>query len=173
MSVVGPFIYTPSTYYQMEDFAIGQRWISDTETDLGLGTILEVEHRQIAIVFLATGDTRRYAKETAPLTRVVFSVGDSVTSHEGWQLTITALDEDDGVVTYIGTRSDTGEAATLDEGDLDNFLRFRTPRDRLFAGLRTWQDHRSWLDSARTSCQTRDLTRAYRRARALVTSMAG
>ena len=135
MSVVGPFIYTPSTYYQMEDFAIGQRWISDTETDLGLGTILEVEHRQIAIVFLATGDTRRYAKETAPLTRVVFSVGDSVTSHEGWQLTITALDEDDGVVTYIGTRSDTGEAATLDEGDLDNFLRFRTPRDRLFAGL--------------------------------------
>jgi len=82
-------------------------------------------------------DTPRFAHVSRgpPLTRVVFSVGDSVTSHEGWQLTITALDEDDGVVTYIGTRSDTGEAATLDEGDLDNFLRFRTPRDRLFAGL--------------------------------------
>lgn len=119
----------------MEDFAVGQRWISDTETDLGLGTILEVEHRQIAIVFLATGDTRRYAKETAPLTRVAFVVGDSVTSHEGWQLKIAATEVDDGVITYIGTRSDTGETTALDEGDLDNFLRFRTPRDRLFAGL--------------------------------------
>ncbi len=138
---------------QMEDFAVGQRWISDTETDLGLGTILEVEHRQIAIVFLATGDTRRYAKETAPLTRVAFAVGDSVTSHAGWHMTISSLDTEDGVITYFGTRGDTGELTALDEGDLDNFLRFRTPRDRLFAGL---IDGNRWFQLRRQVFEHRD-----------------
>lgn len=137
----------------MEDFAVGQRWISDTETDLGLGTILEVEHRQIAIVFLATGDMRRYAKETAPLTRVAFAAGDTVTSHEGWTLTVSALEVDDGVITYIGLRSDTGETTALDEGDLDNFLRFRTPRDRLFAGL---IDGNRWFNLRRQVFEYRD-----------------
>jgi ATP-dependent helicase HepA len=54
-------------------FTAGQRWISDTESDLGLGTIIEVEHRQITVVFLASGETRIYAKESAPLTRVAFT----------------------------------------------------------------------------------------------------
>lgn len=137
----------------MEDFAVGQRWISDTETDLGLGTIIEVEHRQIAIVFMATGDTRRYAKETAPLTRVAFVAGDTVSSHEGWQLEISSLDVEDGVIAYIGTRRDTGEATVLDEGDLDNFLRFRTPRDRLFAGL---IDGHRWFSLRRDVFEYRD-----------------
>ena len=116
-------------------FTAGQRWISDTESDLGLGTILEVEHRQITVVFLATGETRIYAKETAPLTRVAFMPGDSITSHEGWQLRIERVDDDDGLLTYLGSREDTGESAVLNEAGLDNFLQFRTPRDRLFAGL--------------------------------------
>lgn len=116
-------------------FTAGQRWISDTESDLGLGTILEVEHRQITVVFLATGETRIYAKETAPLTRVAFMPGDSITSHEGWQLRVERVDDDDGLLTYLGSREDTGESAVLNEAGLDNFLQFRTPRDRLFAGL--------------------------------------
>ena len=118
-----------------QEYVAGQRWISDTESDLGLGTILEVEHRQITVVFLATGDTRIYAKETAPLTRVAFQAGDSITSHEGWQLAVEASIEEDGLLTYRGRRIDTGEQAILAESGLDNFLQFRTPRDRLFAGL--------------------------------------
>ncbi len=116
-------------------FTAGQRWISDAESDLGLGTILEVEFRQITVVFLATGETRIYAKETAPLTRVVFQPGDQIASHEGWELKIAKIVDEDGLLTYIGQRLDTEDNAVLNEAGLDNFLQFRTPRDRLFAGL--------------------------------------
>ena len=118
-----------------QEFTAGQRWISDAESDLGLGTILEVEFRQITVVFLASGETRIYAKETAPLTRVAFQSGDRITSHEGWDLQIENVVEEDGLLSYIGVRADTGEKALLNEAGLDNFLQFRTPRDRLFAGL--------------------------------------
>jgi len=136
-----------------DEFTVGQRWISDTETDLGLGTIVEVEFRQVAIVFLATGDMRRYAKETAPLTRVAFTVGDTIASHEGWRLEIAEVLDTEGLLTYRGTRVDTGEPATLEEQDLDNFLRFRTPRDRLFAGL---IDGQRWYMLRRDVFEQRD-----------------
>jgi len=116
-------------------FTAGQRWISDAESDLGLGTVLEVEFRQITVVFLATGETRIYAKETAPLTRVAFQPGDQITSHEGWEMTIEKVIDEDGLLTYVGQRLDNGEPHMLNEAGLDNFLQFRTPRDRLFAGL--------------------------------------
>lgn len=116
-------------------FTAGQRWISDAESDLGLGTVLEVEFRQITVVFLATGETRIYAKETAPLTRVAFQAGDQITSHEGWELRVDNVIDEDGLLTYQGVRTDTFDTAMLNEAGLDNFLQFRTPKDRLFAGL--------------------------------------
>ena len=119
----------------INNFKTGQRWISDTESDLGLGTILEEEFRQVTVLFMATGDTRIYAKETAPLTRVVFAVGDVITSHDDWNLEVTSVVDDDGILTYLGVREDTGEKVSLPESDLNNFIQFRSPRDRLFSGL--------------------------------------
>lgn len=118
-----------------DTFTIGQRWISDTESDLGLGTIIEEEFRHITVLFLATGETRIYAKETAPLTRVQFAVGDIVTSHDDWNLEVKAVSDDAGILTYVGTREDNGENTSLPESELNNFMQFRSPRDRLFAGL--------------------------------------
>ena len=46
---------------------------------------------------------------------------------------IERIDNDEGYLTYHGTRDD-GSAVQLEEIDLDNRLRFNTPRDRLFAG---------------------------------------
>ncbi|MFT4727147.1 MAG: ATP-dependent helicase HepA [Granulosicoccus sp.] len=135
-------------------FSAGQRWISDTESDLGLGTILEVEHRQITVVFLSTGETRIYAKETAPLTRVAFMAGDIIASHEGWQLRITRVEDDDGLLTYFGQREDSGEPGVLNEAGLDNFLQFRTPRDRLFAGL---IDGQRWFSLRRKVFEHRNM----------------
>jgi len=116
-------------------FSTGQRWISDTETDLGLGTVLEVDFRHVTVVFTAVGDTRRYAMETAPLTRVEFSPGDVITSHEGWRLKIQAVTNDENLLFYTGIREDTEETTTIDESKLDHFLQFGSPRERLFAGL--------------------------------------
>ena len=33
------------------NFSLGQRWISDTESDLGLGTVVALEGRQSAFYF--------------------------------------------------------------------------------------------------------------------------
>lgn len=116
-------------------FRAGQRWISDTETDLGLGTVLEAEHRRVTLLFPATGDTRIYATESAPLTRVRFAAGDDVLAREGWTLSVARVDEDGGLLRYVGTRKDTGGASELSETDVDDLLQFGTPRERLFAGL--------------------------------------
>jgi len=116
-------------------FTVGQRWISDTESDLGLGTIIDEELRHITVLFLATGDTRIYSKETAPLTRVLFTPGDIITSHDGWNLSVESVLDEEGILTYLGVREDNGETTQLTEAELNNFLQFRSPRDRLFAGL--------------------------------------
>ena len=67
----------------MYDFIPGQRCISDAELEMGLGTVLAVDERTVTIVFIATGDTRIYSRESAPLTRIVFSINDTISSHEG------------------------------------------------------------------------------------------
>jgi len=116
-------------------FRAGQRWISDTETDLGLGTVLESEHRRVTLLFPATGDSRIYATESAPLTRVRFAPGDKVAARAGWTLAVARVEEDCGLLCYVGTRVDDGAAARLVETEIDDLLQFTTPRERLFAGL--------------------------------------
>ena len=39
------------------NFSLGQRWISDTESDLGLGTVVALEGRQVSIYFLPVEKT--------------------------------------------------------------------------------------------------------------------
>ncbi len=117
----------------MHDFIPGQRWISDAELQMGLGTVLTVEHRTVTVLFLATGETRTYAKQSAPLTRVAFGPGDRVRAHQGWTLQIEAVREEAGLLTYIGNRED-GTAARLPEGELDNLIRLNRPAERLFTG---------------------------------------
>ncbi|MCP4386840.1 MAG: hypothetical protein GY802_00970, partial [Gammaproteobacteria bacterium] len=67
----------------MQDFVIGQRWISAAELHLGLGMVIEIEHRTVSIVFPATGETRIYARADAPLTRVRFREGDWIEKQNG------------------------------------------------------------------------------------------
>lgn len=115
-------------------FALGQRWISDTETDLGLGTVVAVEGRMVTLLFPATGENRMYAKEEAPVTRVSFNVGDQITSHEDWTMTVEEVQEKNGRLIYVGVRTDNDEPVALKEVFLNNFIKFNKPQDRLFAG---------------------------------------
>lgn len=126
----------------MQTFIPGQRWISDAELHMGLGTVLSVDHRTVTIHFHATGEMRTYAKQTAPLTRVAFVAGDKVKSHEGWHLTVAAVDEEAGLLTYIGG-DENGEPAQLEEGQLDNFIQLNRPTERLFSGQ---VDKDKWFD---------------------------
>ncbi|WP_338567513.1 RNA polymerase-associated protein RapA [Erwinia sp. E_sp_B01_3] len=116
-------------------FTLGQRWISDTESELGLGTIVAVDTRMVTVLFPATGENRLYARNDSPITRVMFNPGDTITSHEGWQLEVEDVSTENGLMTYTGTRLDTGETdVVMREVMLDSKLVFSKPQDRLFAG---------------------------------------
>lgn len=116
-------------------FTLGQRWISDTESELGLGAVVAIDARMVTLLFPASGENRLYSRNDAPITRVMFNEGDIITSHEGWQLKVESVTEDDGLLTYIGTRLDTEEqGVSLREVFLDSKLTFNKPQDRLFAG---------------------------------------
>jgi ATP-dependent helicase HepA len=124
-------------------FALGQRWLSDTETDLGLGTIILLDSRTLTVLFPATGETRVYAAQSAPLTRIQFEVGDTIQCHEGWELLIERLTEQNGQLTYHGLRLDTKNAAVLKETFIDHHFQLNQPEQRLFNGQ---FDHPKWFD---------------------------
>jgi ATP-dependent helicase HepA len=117
----------------VQDFVPGQRWISGAELQMGLGTVLGSDRRTVSLLFLATGETRTYARASAPLARVEFFPGDCVPSHEGWQLCIDAVREKHGLLVYIG-RDEQGRPAELPEGELSNFIQLSRPGERLFNG---------------------------------------
>lgn len=116
-------------------FTLGQRWISDTESELGLGTVVALDTRMITMLFPATGENRLYARNDSPVTRVIFNPGDTITSYEGWQMTVDEVRNENDLMTYIGTRLDTEETGVvMREVMLDSKLVFSKPQDRLFAG---------------------------------------
>ena len=116
-----------------QQYQPGQRWISDSEAELGIGTVLAQEGRQLSVLFPATGDTRQYAIDNAPLTRVRFVPGDEVTHYEGWKMTVREVEDIDGLLIYHGL-DEQHQLRTLPETQLSNFIQFRLASDRLFAG---------------------------------------
>ena len=117
----------------MIDFIPGQRWISNTESELGLGLILEVSFKRVTVLFLASDERRIYASDNAPLTRVSFAVGDIIESIEEEKLTVIRLIEKDGLITYVG-KNKAGQEVHLEEIELNHHIQFNKPQDRLFTG---------------------------------------
>ncbi|NJD07280.1 MAG: RNA polymerase-associated protein RapA [Methylococcaceae bacterium] len=117
----------------MANFVPGQRWISETEPELGLGTIIDIQGNRVSCLFIASSERRTYAAANAPLARVRFAVGDSVESVDGWTLQVARLEESEGLITYHG-RTSGGEAGALEETELNHYLQFNKPLERLFTG---------------------------------------
>jgi ATP-dependent helicase HepA len=124
------------------EFIPGQRCISDAESQMGLGTILKVDARTVTVVYIASGDTRTYARENAPLTRVEFTAGDTIQTQDGVSLTVEHVDEKRGLLTYYG-KDAAGNAHEAPEAQLDNFLQLNRPSERLFNGQ---IDKHSWFE---------------------------
>jgi ATP-dependent helicase HepA len=117
----------------MTDFIPGQRWISNTESELGLGLILEVSFKRVTVLFLASDERRIYASDNAPLTRVSFAVGDIIESIDEEEITISRLIHKDGLIIYVGNNA-VGEEIHLEEIELNHHIQFNKPQDRLFTG---------------------------------------
>ena len=109
-------------------FHPGQRWISESEPELGLGSVLRVGARTVTVVFGASNETREYARDNAPLRRVRFKAGDAVQNHDGQSLVVESIRERDGLIFYRGGGAEWPETA------LDDAISFSKPEQRLLAG---------------------------------------
>ncbi len=107
---------------------IGQRCLSEREPELGLGLVASAQGGRIEVRFPGTGEKRLYALGTPVLKRVQFRIGESVTTREGAQIVIEAVEEDAGLLTYVGKGSRVREDAISDVTSVN------LPPERLLAG---------------------------------------
>jgi ATP-dependent helicase HepA len=112
----------------MVPYRQGQRWISETEPELGLGTIVHSDSSQLEIRFPAAGELRRYACDNAPLKRVRFRPGDTIRTRDGAAFVVTELLEQHDLITYLGHHHHCPEA------ELNDTLTQAGPEDRLAQG---------------------------------------
>lgn len=128
--------------------ALGQRWLSNAEVELGLGTIVAMDERTISLLFPASGENRNYARKNAPITRVRFAVGDTATHHEGWQFKVTEVLEANNTLEYLAIRLDNSESVSVKETFLSHDFVLTEPQDRLFNGH---YDGPRWFDMRKQS----------------------
>lgn len=113
----------------MNQFAIGQRYLSDTESNLGLGVVIDLDERSVHILFPQSEETRIYAKASALLSRVVFDVGDTITDQDGNEFIVARCEDVANVVRYHLTCG-----KTLMETRLGANVTLAKPLERLLAG---------------------------------------
>ena len=109
-------------------FHAGQRWVSETEPELGLGLVLRVGARSVTVAFGATGEQREYALEGGPLVRARFHAGERLATLDGQALPVAAVAERRGLLFYAGADREVCET------ELSHTLQFNAPRQRLLAG---------------------------------------
>src|SRR5678816_3848426 len=99
----------------------GQRWVSDTEPELGLGIVLRAEVGRVEVLFAAANVHRQYALKSAPLRRVQFKDGERIKLHDGANVVVESVEERAGLLVY---RSATRAIA---ESELCDTISFSTP----------------------------------------------
>jgi ATP-dependent helicase HepA len=115
----------------MKTYFPGQRWISETEPELGLGLVVDVTPRIVQVLYHAANEMRHYAIGNAPLKRVRFAAGDEIESREGVRLTVETIEEDEttGLFNYVAA-----DGTRLNETDLSDSSSFDRPETRLLGG---------------------------------------
>jgi ATP-dependent helicase HepA len=121
---------------------IGQRWISDAETELGLGILIEVETRSLTVLFPRSEETRVYSRANAPLSRIRFYVGDSIEDNEGNNYTVLTVNESNAILRY-GVQNADGKEILVSETKLSAHLHLTRPKERLLAAQ---LDNNEWFD---------------------------
>ena len=121
-------------------FAIGQRWISETENSLGLGMITALDFRSITLHFPATDETRIYAVAQAPLTRIALNKGEQLHHQVGWQGEVLDVQEMNGLLFYLAKNAQ-GEEIIVNEKELSPIISFSQAKDRLFSSQIDRSEH--------------------------------
>ncbi|WP_150911449.1 RNA polymerase-associated protein RapA [Marinobacter halotolerans] len=115
------------------DFVIGQRWVSHSDTGLGLGIVTELSGRRVTLGFPAADEERTYAIDNAPLSRIMYQIGEEIETFDGERFVVRAVEDLGGVLMYYA--DDGGEElARVSEVKLSSAVDFSAPHQRLFAG---------------------------------------
>ena len=112
----------------MSHFREGQRWISEPEPELGLGTVMQSDESRVQMLYPATGEVRVYSTENAPLRRVTFRTGESIEDHDGNERLVETIHEADGMLIY------SGEGWEMLESQLSDRISVHGPMERLRGG---------------------------------------
>ena len=121
-------------------FAIGQRWISETENSLGLGMITALDFRSVTLHFPATDETRIYAVAQAPLTRIALNKGEQLHHQTGWQGEVLDVQEMNDLLFYL-VKNAQGEDIIVNEKELSPIISFSQAKDRLFSSQIDRSEH--------------------------------
>ena len=85
----------------MPKFAIGQKWTSKAEPELGIGQVIKTDFRTATLLFPVSGEQRIYnSKEGLPLNRYILKIGEKATSLKGISLFIDEITEENGLLCY-------------------------------------------------------------------------
>ena len=126
----------------MSEFSIGQRWVSHTETNLGLGIVVEIDGRMIKVTFPAAEEQRIYAADSAPLSRIEHKPGDLIHSMDDRYYHVVEVKQHEGRLIYR-SRDDDGNIHDIDELELNCFIELTSPKQRILSGqldnLRAYQ----------------------------------
>ena len=121
-------------------FAIGQRWISETENSLGLGMITALDFRSVTLHFPASDETRIYAVTQAPLTRIALNKREQLHHQAGWQGEVLDVQEMNGLLFYL-VKNAQGEEIIVNEKELSPIISFSQAKDRLFSAQIDRSEH--------------------------------
>ncbi|MFP6872894.1 MAG: SNF2-related protein [Verrucomicrobiales bacterium] len=110
------------------EYVPGQRWISESQPEMGLGIVLRIDFATVTLQFPAAEETRTYATNSAPLRRVVFAAGDIIELQDRTSLVVESTVEADGLVTYCASGRE------IRESELADLMGFHQPDARLLGG---------------------------------------
>ena len=117
---------------ETSDFVIGQRWVSHSDTALGLGIVTDISGRRVTLGFPAADEERTYATDNAPLSRIIYQLGETIETFDGGSYIVRAVEDMAGLLVY---HADDGEnVQTVSEVKLSGTVNFLAPHQRLFAG---------------------------------------
>ncbi len=115
------------------EFVIGQRWVSHSDTALGLGIVTDISGRRVTLGFPAADEERTYAIDNAPLSRIIYQIGEAIETFDGERYIVRAVEDIGGVLMYHA--DDGGEnLIQVSEVKLSSSVDFSAPHQRLFAG---------------------------------------
>jgi len=98
----------------------GQRWISESEPELGLGKVVDINNGKIKIHFSTSNIIRQYSGINAPIKRIYFKPGDSLVDKNGNRFIVDKIYEKNELIFYKTKEKKYCETELADTISLNN-----------------------------------------------------